>query len=134
MATGAFALAWNGFVAFWTISAVAGGGLLFGLFSLPFWAAGWDLAKRALGRRFIRERLVIGPTNWRVEQQLAFARDGRADWGEGGEGKGKAVLGRTEDLEGANLETAVIVNGKPLYQLALQVRAATASPFPDRSV
>lgn len=54
MATGAFAIAWNSFVAFWTISAVAGGGLLFGLFSLPFWAAGWQLAKQAIGRQFIR--------------------------------------------------------------------------------
>jgi hypothetical protein len=54
VATGAFALAWNSFVAFWTISAVAGGGLLFGLFSLPFWAAGYQLAKQAFGRQFIR--------------------------------------------------------------------------------
>lgn len=54
LATGAFALAWNSFVAFWTISAVAGGGVLFGLFSLPFWAAGWQLAKQAFGRGFVR--------------------------------------------------------------------------------
>ena len=54
VATGAFAIAWNSFVAVWTISAVAGGGVLFGLFSLPFWAAGWQLAKQAFGRQFIR--------------------------------------------------------------------------------
>jgi hypothetical protein len=54
VATGAFAIAWNSFVAFWTFSAVAGGGLLFGLFSLPFWAAGIQLAKQAFGRQFIR--------------------------------------------------------------------------------
>ncbi|EFN53197.1 hypothetical protein CHLNCDRAFT_32227, partial [Chlorella variabilis] len=59
IATGAFAIAWNSFVAFWTISAVAGGGLIFGLFSLPFWAAGYQLAKQAFGRQFIRERLVV---------------------------------------------------------------------------
>lgn len=41
-------------MAFWTFSAVAGGGLLFGLFSLPFWAAGIQLAKQAFGRQFIR--------------------------------------------------------------------------------
>lgn len=58
MATGAFAIAWNSFVAFWTISAVAGGGLLFGLFSLPFWAAGYQLAKQAFGRGFIRHGVV----------------------------------------------------------------------------
>ena len=54
VATGAFAIAWNSFVAFWTISAVAGGGLLFGLFSLPFWAAGYQLARQAFGRQFVR--------------------------------------------------------------------------------
>ena len=54
MATGAFAIAWNSFVAFWTISAVAGGGLLFGLFSLPFWAAGYQLARQAFGHQFVR--------------------------------------------------------------------------------
>jgi hypothetical protein len=54
VATGAFAIAWNSFVAFWTISAVAGGGLLFGLFSLPFWAAGYQLARQAFGHQFVR--------------------------------------------------------------------------------
>ena len=46
--TGAFAVAWNGFVAFWTIGALASGGVLMGLFSLPFWAAGFSLARWVL--------------------------------------------------------------------------------------
>ena len=54
MATGAFAIAWNAFVAFWTVSALAGGGVLFALFSLPFWAAGAQLVKQAFGRQFMR--------------------------------------------------------------------------------
>jgi hypothetical protein len=37
---GAFAVVWNGFVAFWTVSALASGGVLFALFSAPFWFAG----------------------------------------------------------------------------------------------
>ena len=54
VATGTFAIAWNAFVAFWTISALAGGGVLFALFSLPFWAAGASLLRQAFGRQFMR--------------------------------------------------------------------------------
>lgn len=50
----AFALAWNAFVAFWTVSALAGGGILFALFSLPFWAAGLKLSRAALAGQFLR--------------------------------------------------------------------------------
>ena len=54
LSIGAFALVWNAFVAFWTVSALAGGGLLFGLFSIPFWLAGGQLAKQALAGAFKR--------------------------------------------------------------------------------
>lgn len=43
--SGAFAVAWNVFVGLWTFGAVTGGGILFALFSLPFWAAGFMLGK-----------------------------------------------------------------------------------------
>lgn len=49
-----FAVAWNAFVGVWTVSAVAGGGILFGLFSLPFWAAGFKLSKAALAAQCLR--------------------------------------------------------------------------------
>ncbi|KAL4431634.1 hypothetical protein ABPG77_001476 [Micractinium sp. CCAP 211/92] len=119
VATGAFAIAWNSFVAFWTISAVAGGGLLFGLFSLPFWAAGWQLAKQAFGRQFVRERLVINLKSWKIEQQMAFLRKGGADWREDAR-QAKEVSGRAADLQGAKIEVPMIVNGEPQYQLVLQ--------------
>ena len=45
MYSGAFAIAWNAFVGFWTVGAFTGGGILFALFSLPFWAAGAMLGK-----------------------------------------------------------------------------------------
>lgn len=45
MYSGAFAVAWNVFVGLWTVGAVAGGGVLFALFSVPFWAAGFMLGK-----------------------------------------------------------------------------------------
>ena len=37
---GSFAVVWNSFIAFWTVSAFAGAGLLFASFSLPFWLVG----------------------------------------------------------------------------------------------
>lgn len=40
VSTGVFAVVWNAFVAFWTVSALASGGVMFALFSAPFWFAG----------------------------------------------------------------------------------------------
>jgi hypothetical protein len=39
-----FAVAWNAFVLFWTLSAAS---LMLSLFSLPFWAAGFMMGKYA---------------------------------------------------------------------------------------
>ncbi|MEW5312551.1 MAG: hypothetical protein WDW38_004178 [Sanguina aurantia] len=58
--TASFALAWNAFVAFWTFGALASGGILFALFSAPFWLAGVQLGRTALGGVLIQERLAIG--------------------------------------------------------------------------
>ena len=41
-----FAVAWNAFVLFWTLSAAS---LMLSLFSLPFWAAGFMMGKCASG-------------------------------------------------------------------------------------
>ncbi len=76
--TGTFALAWNAFVAVWTVGALASGGLLFALFSAPFWLAGVQLAQGALGGALTRERFAVGPTRWRLGQQLAvLGSDGK---------------------------------------------------------
>ena len=53
LAAGAFAVAWNAFVAFWTVSAIASGGVLIALFSLPFWFAG------ALLIHFLLEAVIV---------------------------------------------------------------------------
>ncbi|GAB4823289.1 hypothetical protein N2152v2_010335 [Parachlorella kessleri] len=131
---GAFALVWNAFVAFWTVSALAGGGLLFGLFSIPFWLAGGQLAKSALAGAFKRERLQVGLNSWRFQQQLALLREGGSvDW-EAQEGVGrkeakgktqdgvgrKEAKGKTQDLDGASVEITGYVNGVPQTQLVLQ--------------
>lgn len=120
-ATGAFAVAWNAFVAFWTVSALAGGGVLFALFSLPFWFAGASLVKQAFGRQFIRERLEIGLGRWELHQALAGLRgrgaDAAVDWAAA---RGKNVGGSTADLGGASMQVVAYVNGVPQGQLVLR--------------
>ena len=105
--TGAFAVAWNAFVAFWTFGALAGGGIVFALFSLPFWAAGVSLGKTALAGSLIRENLDIGQQKWRLSQHLPFVKGGAPRW----TGAGKEISGRTRDLQGACMVTSGYVNG-----------------------
>jgi hypothetical protein len=49
-------------------SAIASGGILFALFSAPFWFAGYQLAGQALGGALTRERFAIGRKRWRLAQ------------------------------------------------------------------
>lgn len=117
-ATGAFAVAWNAFVAFWTVSALAGGGILFALFSVPFWFAGASLLKQSFGRQFLRERIEIGLGKWTLQQQLAGLKNrGELDWSKDG---GKEAQGRTLDLVGASLQITGYINGVPQGQLVLR--------------
>ncbi|KAL4535053.1 hypothetical protein Ndes2526A_g05906 [Nannochloris sp. 'desiccata'] len=117
-ATGAFAVVWNAFVAFWTVSALAGGGILFALFSVPFWFAGVSLLKQSFGRQFLRERIEIGLGKWTLQQQLAGLKNkGEVDWSKGG---GKEAQGRTADLVGASLQITGYINGVPQGQLVLR--------------
>jgi hypothetical protein len=117
-ATGGFAIAWNAFVAFWTVSALAGGGILFALFSVPFWFAGASLLKQSFGRQFLRERIEIGLGKWSLQQQLAGLKNrGELDWSKGG---GKEAEGRTGDLMGASMQITGYINGVPQGQLVLR--------------
>ncbi len=119
LSTGSFALVWNAFVAVWTVSALAGGGLLFALFSVPFWIAGAGMGRQALARQLVRESLEVGPRRWRLRQALALARAGGApDWGAGR--AAKEVAGATADLDSAAVEIKGYVNGEPRGQLALR--------------
>lgn len=68
VALGGFAIFWNAFVAIWTTAALAGGGVLFALFSTPFWFAGAALIKQAVGKSLMRERLAIGKNKFRLSQ------------------------------------------------------------------
>lgn len=105
--TGAFAVAWNAFVAFWTVGALAGGGIVFALFSLPFWVAGVSLGKTALAGSLIRENMDINQQKWRLSQHLPFVKAGAPRWS----GSGKEISGRTRDLQGASMVTSGYVNG-----------------------
>ena len=53
---------------FWTFSALASGGVLFALFSAPFWFAGAQLAGQAFGGALTKERFAIGRSKFRIAQ------------------------------------------------------------------
>ena len=99
--TGAFALIWNGFVATWTVGALAGGGVLFALFSLPFWWAGIDLTRRSVLGFLLRESLDVDAQGWALEQELA--RLGKGGVARFAGGKLESRSGETSDLLGAKV-------------------------------
>jgi hypothetical protein len=51
-----------------TISAIASGGILFALFSAPFWFAGYQLAGQAFAGALMHERFAVGRNKWRLAQ------------------------------------------------------------------
>jgi hypothetical protein len=51
-----------------TFSAIASGGILFALFSAPFWFAGYQLAGQAFAGALMHERFAIGRNKWRIAQ------------------------------------------------------------------
>ncbi|GFH10437.1 protein kinase domain-containing protein, partial [Haematococcus lacustris] len=53
------------------VGALAGGGVLFALFSAPFWFAGVKLGKQALGAALLRERLSLSRSTFSLSQELA---------------------------------------------------------------
>jgi hypothetical protein len=122
ISTGGFALFWNGFVAVWTAGALASGGILFALFSIPFWAAGISMAKAAIGRQFISEKLEIGRVAWTFERQLAILSrqvDGsqRPDFSQA---SAKQVTGYTRDLLQAQVVIRGYINGVPQTELCIK--------------
>ena len=117
LGTGAFAVAWNAFVLTWTLGALAGGGLLFALFSLPFWVAGVGLARSALAGALLKERVQVGLGRWGISRELAVFKGGAPTW----TGLGAtAVEGATQDLSQCRVHVAGYVNGVP--QTVLQLK------------
>lgn len=98
------------FVAFWTVSAAAGGGLLFAAFSLPFWSAGAVMARKAFQEIAEETTLTISPDTYSLKSVAA----GRVM---------AAVSGETEDVEGARVVISGSVNDVPLTELELVLGA-----------
>lgn len=101
---------------FWTFSALASGGILFALFSAPFWFAGWQLAGQAFGGALTQERFAVGRSKFRLAQELAVLKGGTARFlGQGS----RSSEGDADDLAGARVVTTVIVNGVPRTAIEL---------------
>ena len=56
------------------------GGIMFALFSLPFWFAGAQLGRQAFVGAFLRERFSVGLKGFRLSQDLAVISDGIAQF------------------------------------------------------
>ena len=113
--SGAFAIAWDAFVVFWTASALAGGGIVLALASLPFWYAGWSLGKSSIAP-LLRENLDISQQKWQLSQQLPFVKSGAPKFKRG---SGKQTDGRTKDLTGASMVTSGYINNVPRTHIQL---------------
>jgi hypothetical protein len=111
LATGSFAVVWNAFVAVWTAGAIASGGILFALFSLPFWFAGGQLVTQTLLPALLRENLELGRNRFKLSRELAVLKDGVASFVSGGK-TAEPVIGMMSDLRAARMVTVMIVNGE----------------------
>uniref|UniRef100_A0A7S0X762 non-specific serine/threonine protein kinase n=1 Tax=Mantoniella antarctica TaxID=81844 RepID=A0A7S0X762_9CHLO len=109
--TGAFALAWNGFIAFWTASALAaGGGLVMAAFTIPFWLAGSSVAKTAFEQVFEASRLEVDAFQF---SQTTTAT-GLVS---------KTTAGEVDDLQGVRLVVESTSNDEPNVCLELEYGA-----------
>lgn len=111
---GAFTVAWTSFTAFWTVGVLTGGApIMFSLFSLPFWAAGYRFARSTADE-------ITGTTNL----VISFG-GGEKDvfyFGlslKGAIGRGRFVEGDSRDLNSASMETEMYINGRPMAELVL---------------
>ena len=110
--TGTFAVAWNAFVATWTVGALASGGALFALFSVPFWWAGKELVESARDEIFEASRLELDAAAGTYS--LGITATGF---------KSEANEGKLADLRGAKLVVDVVNNGVPNMCLVLEAGA-----------
>lgn len=102
---GVFSVAWFSAIVPATFAALSGG-LVTGLFLLPFWAAGGMVAKQGFVDPFVSSTLTVGQYAWSVEGRLTKAQIQKKE-------------GATEDLQGAKLECPLVVNNVPQYQVSL---------------
>lgn len=115
LSKGAFAMAWTGFTAFWTVGVLTGGApAVFSLFSIPFWAAGLRMAKSTAED-------VAGVTNFVAsfgsgeKEVFYFALSSKSAFGQE-----RFMEGDARDLSQATIETKMYVNGQPITELVLE--------------
>jgi serine/threonine protein kinase len=112
-ALGGFALAWNSFVAFWTVSALAsGGGLLMAAFSIPFWFAGKQVVSVAFAEIFEATRVELDASFG------AYSVTTTATGFASSEKKGDLL-----DVRGAVITVDSVTNDRPDYALRLEIGA-----------
>lgn len=115
LSKGAFAVAWTGFTAFWTVGVLTGGApVVFSLFSLPFWAAGVQMARSTADEVMGYITLVVSFGGGEKEV-FYFALSTQ-----GAFGKVDLVEGDSRDLDYAAIETEMYVNGEPVTELVLR--------------
>ena len=66
----AFSVAWNSFIAFWTVGAFTGGGPLFAAFSLPFWLAGAQMGGKAVRSIAMKTEMELRPNRFSLARNL----------------------------------------------------------------
>lgn len=112
---GAFAAAWTGFTAFWTVGVLTGGApIVFSLFSLPFWVAGARLAKSTADDLRGAVTMVISVGGGEKEVYYFSITT------KGAFGGLRVVEGDARDLLGALVDTEMYVNGRPVTALLLR--------------
>lgn len=112
---GVFAVAWTGFTAFWTVGVLTGGApFFFSLFSIPFWAAGVQMAKSTVDQVSGLTSLVISFGGGEKEV-FYFGLSSKGAFGRQG-----FVEGDARDLDQVMVDTEMYVNGRPVTELALQ--------------
>ncbi|CEL97062.1 unnamed protein product [Vitrella brassicaformis CCMP3155] len=103
-----FGAAWNGIIGSWTFTALrAGAGIGGALFSLPFWAAGFFLAKGPLVDAAESTDLTIGPDVFDIKKYLYGVQR-------------KRETGTTADLTVSRVVVEVVVNGVPQTAIEIQ--------------
>lgn len=115
LSQGAFTVAWTGFTAFWTIGVLTGGApIIFSLFSLPFWAAGYRFAKSTTDE-------ITGMT----DLIISFGGDEKKVFYFGLSCKGLVWKNRLAEGDARNLdkiciETEMYVNGQAVKSMVLR--------------
>lgn len=115
LSKGAFAVAWTGFTAFWTVGILTGGApVVFSLFSLPFWAAGVQMARSTADEVMGCVTLIVSFGGGEKEVFYFGLSTQRAL------GNSDVVEGDSRDLDYAAIETEMYVNGEPVTELVLR--------------